>query len=202
MFRSNIDGLAKVLNQLDRRLKKVETSTPRIKGGNNTNVSQVGNTFTINSTGEGGGGGGTAVLDVPWKSYIYTTPDTDPPQKFVRNKGGLLNGLPPSNVDDDLLQVSEDKTYIVYLEATMTGSQVSNISLKAILKGNEPNLEYQFVKDAPPSTFRHFLGVVHDQKITANYLKSNLKIKPMIAYRDQDGVDSYANYWTWDIYPI
>jgi len=208
MIKSNIKGLANVLNKFDQRLKEIEKV--KIKGGLNTTIKQTGNTLTINSEAQGEGGGGSVSIYYPWQIYMYTEPTpegADPqedPVKKIRCKGGLLNGLIPNNVDEDLISASSDANYYVYVEANFNGATIVKVELKAVLASSAPNLEYSYNKGSPPQDFRHLIGVVSDKAVSDQYLRKNLKVRPVIAYREKtgDNVSAIENYWSWDVFPL
>lgn len=209
MIRSNIKGLADVLNKLDRRVNFLEKFAPEIKGGVNTTVKQTGKTFTINSLAEGSGGGSISIY-YPWKISVYSEPTPegqepleDPPKK-IKCAGGLLNGVVPQNADEELTTASEGADYYVYLEADFNGASINTLELKASLISSAPDLEYSYNKGSPPQKFRHLIGVVSDRSVTDQYLRKNLKVRPVIAYREKtaDDVSAIENYWAWDVFPL
>lgn len=208
MIRSNIKGLANVLNKLNSRIDFLERYKPEIKGGVNTTVKQIGKTFTINSLAEGGGG--SVSIYYPWRIYMHTTPtpegQTPPenPPKQIRCKGGLVNGVIPNNIDEDLTTAEEDTDYYVYLVANFNGATISSLSLGADTVDSAPNLEYSYNEGSPPQYFRHLIGVVSNRSVSDQYLRKNLKVRPVIAYREKTGDNAQIiqNFWSWDVFPL
>lgn len=204
MFRSNIKGLATILNKIDRRLDVLEKEKFQVRSGQNTFVKQTGNVFTINSKASGE----TSVSNIgyyPWKMYTVNTAegDQDPIIK-LRIKGGLINGLLPDNMEEDLQTLTEGSEYMAYVECDFSGAVMNSMTFKTATVGSEPNMEYDYKKDSPPQKFRHMIGITKDKNIADQYLRKNLKVRPALAYRQvkQDDTNIVDNYWTWDIYPL
>lgn len=209
MIRSNIKGLATVLNKLSNRIDLLEKYKPEIKGGVNTTVRQTGKTFTINSLAEGGGGGSVSIY-YPWRIYMYTEPTEgdavlpEDKKKYIRCKGGLVNGVLPNNIDTNLAEAGTEAVYYVYLNAEFNGVTIDSLSLEASTVSTAPNLEYSYSQGSPPQNFRHLIGVVSEQSVTDQYLRKNLKVRPVIAYRESTGdtASIIENFWSWDVFPL
>ena len=205
MIRSNITGLAKLLNDFEARLRKIEKrKNGKVRGGLNTTVKQVGDDITINTHGTTG----DANLDlpyIPWRLYTVVSGNENNLQKHVRSKGGLINGTLPSNINADIGNaLDEDQTYFVYLEVEFSGSSIVSSDMKLTIENQAPAFELEFVKGAPPSLFRHLIGVIHKGQVVDQYLRKHLLVKPAVAYRNHDDADPdiIENYFCWDIYPL
>ena len=203
MIRSNIKGLANLLNKFDRRINSIETklsgATPVVKGGSNTNVTQIGNVYTINSKADGGGSI-TEGHYYPFKPYVKSETEGENTTYSLYCKGGMVNGVIPINTEEEIVELTDAKDLIIYIEGEYSNTLLTTLTFKA--SSTPPNLEYEFLKNAPPSKFRHLVGTTEGTKVGDHYLRTHLKIRPVIAFRDASDTGIYEDYWTWDITSI
>ena len=206
MIRSNIQGLGKLLQKFEDRIKNLErNSISTIEGGENIRINKAGNKAIINAdpAGDSSAPVVTTQCDFVFSKFDIVVPDPDPntgqpstdPTTFkIKSTGGTLNGLLPANFQS-IGEFDDQTDAFVTLDATVDTSGVT--TLQYTKRSSIPDIEPQYSVGAPPSNLQFFAFMVIGGKITSS-LCSNLFASPEVAYLDQT-VQPYQNICTWNI---
>lgn len=205
MIRSNIQGLAQVLNKFDQRIRQIERQSLDLQGGENIRITKSNGQAIINADPAGD----SAVVSAPSKSCAFVfqkfdivtpppnsdgTPSTAPTTFKVRATGGTINGLLPQNYDN--IGSFDDQTdAFVTLKATTDTTGITTLEYET--SSSMPAIAPQYADGAPPSNVIFFAFMCIEGKVTSS-LCSSLQIKPEVAYLDQS-VTPYRNICTWSV---
>ena len=196
MFRSNIDGLADVLNRLDDRLRVVENIDERIVGGDNIRVKKLGGSIVIDADPAGDSSAPTGeTCSFIFSSFGQAENSDDGEGSFkVRALGGTVNGLIPANYAD-IGSFSPSQTYFVTLDVNTDNTGITSVQYTT--HNQLPEIKPQYAEGLPPSQIQFFACLITEGVVTSSLCR-NIAMIPQVAYLDKSE-EIIKTMYTWQI---
>lgn len=180
MIKSNIKGLASVLNKLATRITKLEKTAKQVVGGKGVRVRETSSSYIVNGDA-GQGDSMNTESSCSFGFYVTSEESDDGVNYFLRSSGGTLNGVLPLNYNliTQVFPVSQD---FIYLIADTTTDGIYNVRYE-----KHPNIRSftaPFGRNVPPDEFAILVAIVRNLSVKS-FICENLSIAPQLVYRDE-----------------
>lgn len=199
MLRSNIDGLADVLNRFEDRLRVVESLEQRIIGGDNIRVNKLAGSIIINADPAGDSApSASEPCTFIFAKFDQSEPSSDSEDATYNFKlkalGGTVNGLIPANYED-IGTFSSDTNYFVTLDVTTDATGITQLEYKKHTQ--LPAITPQYAEGLPPSDLQFFACLITEGSVTSSLCK-NISLIPQVAYLDKSA-EVLKTMYTWQV---